>query len=98
LPKNELLDIFYNGLTIESETYLDSCAGGVFRKKTLVEAEELMAKISRNYNDWTIAESMQHQHQCQRRQQRREGLSLNLSMFRVHECGWNPAGLPNSNF
>jgi hypothetical protein len=46
LPKNELLDIFYNGLTVESNTYLDSCAGGVFRKKTLVEAEELMAKIS----------------------------------------------------
>jgi hypothetical protein len=46
LPKNELLDIFYNGLTIESKTYLDSCAGGVFRKKTPAEAEELMAKIS----------------------------------------------------
>jgi hypothetical protein len=29
LPKTELLVIFYNGLTIESKTYLDSCAGGV---------------------------------------------------------------------
>jgi hypothetical protein len=48
LPKNELLDIFYNGLTVESKTYLDSCAGGVFRKKTPAEAEELMAKISQN--------------------------------------------------
>jgi hypothetical protein len=57
LPKNELLDIFYNGLTVESKTYLDSCAGGVFRKKTLAEAEELMANISRNYDDWTMAES-----------------------------------------
>jgi hypothetical protein len=38
LPKKELLDIFYNGLTIESKTYLDSCAGGVFRKKTPAEA------------------------------------------------------------
>jgi hypothetical protein len=56
LPKNELLDIFYNGLTIESKTYLDSCAGGVFRKKTLAEAKELMAKISQNYDDWTMAE------------------------------------------
>jgi hypothetical protein len=35
---------------------LDSCAGGVFRKKTPAEAEELMAKISRNYDDWTMAE------------------------------------------
>jgi hypothetical protein len=56
LPKNELLDIFYNGLTIESKTYLDSCAGCVFRKRTPAEAKELMAKISRNYDDWTMAE------------------------------------------
>jgi hypothetical protein len=56
LPKNELLDIFYNGLTNESKTYLDSCAGCVFRKRTPTKAEELMAKISRNYDDWTMAE------------------------------------------
>jgi hypothetical protein len=56
LPKNELLDIFYNGLTVESKTYLDSCAGGVFRKRTPAEAEQLMAKISQNYDDWTMAE------------------------------------------
>jgi hypothetical protein len=36
---------------------LDSCAGGVFRKKTPAEAKELMAKISQNYDDWTMAES-----------------------------------------
>jgi hypothetical protein len=46
LAKNELLDIFYNGLTVESRTYLDSCAGCVFRKRTPTEAKELMAKIS----------------------------------------------------
>jgi hypothetical protein len=56
LPKNELLDIFYNGLTVESKTYLDSCAGSVFRKRAPTEAEELMAKISWNYDDWTMAE------------------------------------------
>jgi hypothetical protein len=56
LPKNELLDIFYNGLTVESKTYLDSCAGCVFRKRTRAEAEELMAKISWNYDDWTMAD------------------------------------------
>jgi hypothetical protein len=56
-PKNELLDIFYNGLTVESKTYLDSCAGGVFRKRSPAEAKELMAKISQNYDDWTMAES-----------------------------------------
>jgi hypothetical protein len=57
LPKNELLDIFYNGLTDESKTYLDSCAGCVFRERTPAEAEELMAKISQNHDDWTMAES-----------------------------------------
>jgi hypothetical protein len=51
LPKNELLDIFYNALTVESRTYLDSCASCVFRKRTPAEAEELMAKISQNYDD-----------------------------------------------
>ena len=44
IPKNELTDTFYNGLTIESRTYLDSCAGCVFKKRTVAEAEELMAR------------------------------------------------------
>jgi hypothetical protein len=57
LPKNEIIDIFYNGLTIESRTYLDSCAGCVFRKRTSTKAEELMAKISKNYDDWNISEA-----------------------------------------
>jgi hypothetical protein len=56
LPKNELLDIFYNGLTDESKSYLDSCAGCVFRERTLAEAEELMAKIGQNHDDWTLVE------------------------------------------
>jgi hypothetical protein len=50
LPKNKLLDIFY-------KTYLDSCAGCGFRERTPAEAEELMAKISQNHDDWTMAES-----------------------------------------
>ena len=57
LPKNELLDIFYNGLTDESKTYLDSFASCVFRKRTPAEAEELLAKICKNHDDWTIPES-----------------------------------------
>ena len=57
LAKNELIDIFYNGLTVESRTYVDSCAGCVFRKRTPDEAEELIAKISQNYDDWTIPEA-----------------------------------------
>ncbi|KAI5021713.1 hypothetical protein ZWY2020_058443 [Hordeum vulgare] len=31
LEKNEILDIFYNGLTDASKDHLDSCAGSVFR-------------------------------------------------------------------
>ena len=54
LAKNELLDMYYNGLTVESRTYLDSCVGCVFRKRTPDETEELMAKISLNYDDWSI--------------------------------------------
>jgi hypothetical protein len=57
LPKNELLDIFYNGQTDESKTYLDSCASCVFMERTPAEAEELMANISRNHDDWTMAKS-----------------------------------------
>src|SRR3954465_2716912 len=56
LPKNELLHIYYNGLTDDSRTYLDSFANCVFRKRTHVEAEELMAKISKNYDDLTSTE------------------------------------------
>ena len=41
LKKNEILDIFYNGLTDASRDYLDSCAGSVFRERTLDEAEIL---------------------------------------------------------
>ncbi|KAK1662723.1 hypothetical protein QYE76_050882 [Lolium multiflorum] len=56
LEKHDLLDIFYSGLTIESRAYLDSCAGCVFRKRTPDDAEELLAKISRNHDDWSTPE------------------------------------------
>jgi hypothetical protein len=56
LPKNKLLDIFYDGLTDESKSYLDSFAGCVFRERTPAEAKELMAKISQNHDDWTLVE------------------------------------------
>ena len=56
LPKNELMYIFYNGLTDESRTYLDSCASCVLRKRTPDEAEELLVKISRNHDDWSTPE------------------------------------------
>ena len=38
LKKNEILDIFYNGLTDASRDFLDSCAGCVFRERTIGQA------------------------------------------------------------
>src|SRR3954471_18919431 len=54
VPKNELLDIFYAGLTDESRSYLDSCASCVFRERTPNDAEELMGKIAKNLDDWSV--------------------------------------------
>ena len=38
IPNNEIIDIFYAGLTDESISYLDSCARCIFRERTLDEA------------------------------------------------------------
>ena len=56
LKKNEILDIFYNGLTDASRDHLDSCAGCVFRERTIEQAELLLNNILSNDNDWTIPE------------------------------------------
>ena len=56
IPKNELIDIFYAGLTDESRSYLDSCAGCVFRKRTPDDAEDLMGRIAKNHEDWSVPE------------------------------------------
>ena len=57
LKKNEILDIFYNGLTDASRDYLDSCAGSVFRERTPDEAEILLNNMLTNENNWTLPES-----------------------------------------
>ena len=56
LKKNEILDIFYNGLTDASRDFLDSCVGCVFRERTVGQAEELLNNILKIYDDWTIPE------------------------------------------
>ena len=56
LKKNEILDIFYNGLTDASRDHLDSCAGCVFREGTIEQAGELLNNILRNDNEWTLPE------------------------------------------
>ena len=56
IKKNEILDIFYSGLTDASRDHLDSCAGCVFRERTIGQAEELLNNILKNYVDWTLPE------------------------------------------
>ena len=50
LKKNEILDIFYNGLTDASRGHLDSCAGCVFWEQTGGQAKELLNNILKNYD------------------------------------------------
>ncbi|KAI4996762.1 hypothetical protein ZWY2020_052104 [Hordeum vulgare] len=56
LKKNEILDIFYNGLIDASRDHLDSCVGCVFRERTIEQAEILLNNILMNDNAWTIPE------------------------------------------
>ncbi|KAI4968432.1 hypothetical protein ZWY2020_054932 [Hordeum vulgare] len=56
LDKNEILDIFCNGLTDASKDHLESCAGSVFRERTVEQAEILLNNILCNENAWTIPE------------------------------------------
>ena len=56
LKKNEILDIFYNGLTDASRDHLDSCARCVFGERTVEQAELLLNNILSNDNDWTLPE------------------------------------------
>ena len=56
LKKNEILDIFYNGLTDASRDHLDSCVGCIFRERTIEQAELLLNNILSNDNDWTLSE------------------------------------------
>ena len=54
LKKNEILDIFYNGLIDAYRDHLDSCDGCVFRECTVEQAEVLLNDILSNDNDWTL--------------------------------------------
>ena len=56
LKKNEILDIFYNGLTDASRDHLDSCASCVFRERTVDQAELLLNNMLTNENNCTLPE------------------------------------------
>ena len=48
--------MFYNGLTDASRDFLDSCAGSLFRERTIDEAELLLNNMLTNENNWTLLE------------------------------------------
>ena len=56
LKKNEILDIFYNGLIDAFRDYLDSCASSVFRERTPDEAKILLNNMLTNENNWAPPE------------------------------------------
>ena len=56
LKKNEILDIFYNGLTDASKDHLDSCAGCVFRERIVDQAELQLNNMLTHENNWTLPE------------------------------------------
>ena len=56
IKKNEILDIFYNGLIDASRDYLDSCVGCVFRERTVDQAEIVLHNMLTNENNWTLPE------------------------------------------
>ena len=56
LKKNEILDIFYNGLTDASRDHLDSCVGCVFTERTIDQAELVLNNMLSNENNWTLPE------------------------------------------
>ena len=56
LKKNEILDIFYNGLTDTSRDHLNSCAGCVFGERTIDQVELLLNNMLTNENNWTLPE------------------------------------------
>ena len=56
LKKNEIIDIFYNGLIDASRDHLDSCAGCAFRERTVDQAELLLNNMLINENNWTLPE------------------------------------------
>src|SRR6187399_2896771 len=56
LEMHDILDVFYNGLTDASRDHLDSCAGCVFRERTVEQAELLLNNMLANENNWTLPE------------------------------------------
>ena len=55
-PKMSRMCLFFVVLTDASRGHLDSCAGCVFRERTVDQAELLLNNMSSNENNWTLPE------------------------------------------
>ncbi|KAJ9552184.1 hypothetical protein OSB04_016229 [Centaurea solstitialis] len=49
----EMIDVFYAGLTNDSQLRLDSSCGGIFSYKTVKEARKLLDDMEAHYLDWS---------------------------------------------
>ena len=52
IPKYQLLQTFYGGLSPQSKTSLDAGAGGPIMNKREDEVENIIEEVVRNYEDW----------------------------------------------
>ena len=58
IKKNEILDIFYNGLIDAFRDHLDSSVGCVFRERTVDQDEILLNNMLTNENNWIPPEAI----------------------------------------
>ncbi|WCJ39627.1 hypothetical protein M5689_020603 [Euphorbia peplus] len=54
LPDELLMQIFYNGINPTTRSSLDAKSGGLFMKKTSVEARELLEEMAINSSMWPV--------------------------------------------
>ncbi|KAJ9547101.1 hypothetical protein OSB04_019644 [Centaurea solstitialis] len=51
--QKEVIEFFYNGLTVESRLVLDTSSGGIFSYRTVKEAYQLLEDMVLHHLDWT---------------------------------------------
>ncbi|KAJ9547666.1 hypothetical protein OSB04_020209 [Centaurea solstitialis] len=59
IDDNEIMNIFYAGLTNDSRLRLDSSCGGIFPYKSVKEARKLLDDMEAHYLDWSTDEEQE---------------------------------------
>ncbi|KAJ9544093.1 hypothetical protein OSB04_023800 [Centaurea solstitialis] len=59
IDDNEVMDIFYAGLTNDSRLWLDSSCGGIFHYKIVTEARKLLNDLEAHYLDWSTDDTQE---------------------------------------